>query len=335
MGDNSSASSGRVHFEFALQEDWDSLALMLETAAFSTNQSNVTNMLNDKYGADEPEPFTRDSSLLHVVVAFSDVPVSIVESLLQQAPSLVYTWDSLGRTPLHIAAIYSSQADVVRKLVQHAPQTALQQDETILRSIDHLCQEILMKEERSKYTHKESETMNDQGSKLNKLWSCVQPLAVAMDPSGNYDWDSPTLHSCFRASDFPYALLERAMKRFGDDFSKADARGNYPLHVVAGMSGEDDPEENFLTSIAMKYMEAAKCRNADGKLPLHLAIESRSWDAGIAEMLEIFPAPETFTVALGAHVMAKASREGKTTIVFQLLRNQIEFFTYWGKSTNE
>jgi hypothetical protein len=330
MGDNSSASSGAL-FELALHEDWDSLALMLETAPVLTNESAVTNMLNDKYGADEPEPFTQYSSLLHVVVAFSTVPVSIVESLLQQAPSLVYTWDSLGRTPLHIAAIYSSQAEVVRKLVQHAPQTALQQDETILRSIDHLCQKILMKEERSKYTH--DEAMNGQGSKLNKLWSCVQPLAVGMDPSGDYDWDSPTLHSCFRASDFPYALLERAMKRFSRDFSRSDARGNYPLHVVAGMSGDDDPEENFLTSIAMKYMEAAKCRNADGLLPLHLAIESRSWDTGIAEMLEIFPAPGTFSVALSTHVMGKASREGKTTIVFQLLRNQIEFFAYWNKST--
>ncbi|CAB9496908.1 expressed unknown protein [Seminavis robusta] len=319
---------GDYLFELALQENWEGLATRLKEVTSSDTLMEPSTLL-ETFGPDEP--LTQQSSLLHASVCLPTVPVSIVETILQKAPSLALSRDTFGRTPLHVAVCHAPRADVVRTLVREAAHSALQQDDTLMRPIDNLSQSILMSEERSKYYDRHYHEHSNQKTTSQHLWDCVQPLAVALDPSGDYDWESPMVHACLRANNFPYALLERAMKRYGDDFGKADQQGNHPLHIVAGIySPDDDPEEQFLTSIANRYPKAARITNQQGKLALDLAIQAglRGWSTGLAELLELYPAPENFSMPVSTHLLGLASSQGRTTMLFEMLRNQPEFFSY-------
>ena len=125
------------------------------------------------------------------------------------------------------------------------------------------------------------------------------------------------------------------MKRYGTDFAKTDLQGNYPLHVVAGLySPDDDPEEHFLTKIAKRYPKAARMANGQGKLALDLAIQAglRGWNSGLAELLEIYPAPENFSMPVSTYLLGLASSQGRTTMLFEMFRNQPEFFSYRNES---
>jgi hypothetical protein len=187
-----------------------------------------------------------------------------------------------------------------------------------------------MKEEHSKYSGGHSK-INDNAM-MNELWNIVHLIAIAMDPtSSTLDWKQPILHACLRAStnDFPYALFERAMKRFRDQFALPDQSGNLPLHAYC--SSPDDDDEDYCSGIAAKYPTAAKVKNDDGKLPLDLAIEKgqRGWDTGIADLLEIYPAPiSRFRIELAPLLLGQASAHGRRTLMFQMLRSKPDLFTW-------
>lgn len=171
-----------------------------------------------------------------------------------------------------------------------------------------------MREEVSKYDR----TTTEHDTMLKRLWESVQILAVALDPADLRDWDSPTLHACLKAqpSNFPFALLQRSIQRFCSDFKTEDNHGNLPLHIVAGRSAEDDPNDNFLTEIANHFPQAASITNHDVKLPLQLAIGSglRSFDTGIADLLEVFPAPDHFSMPVFTLILGLAATRNRATV---------------------
>jgi len=331
----------RPIFRDALEEDWDGFT--------SSLQSLDEEALEEPFGEGAPEPFTGESSILHVVCNFPSVKSFVVQEILKKSPRLAESLDGFGQNPLHIAVTCCCRSDIVGPLVRTAPQSAHQQDFGLLRPIDLLCQSIIMKEERSKYATKNNNNHHHHGATAEKdanetvddvqcqLWECVQLLACALIVSSNdnheiRDWELPTLHACLRATpfDFPFSLLDRAMKRYEHQFQVQDGRGDLPLHIVAAWSPDEDITDNFLQDVAKKYIKGAKIVNREDKLPLQLAIENheRSWTTGIGFLMSVYPAPDRFGMPLSTLILGKVAARGYRTVVFEMLRNQPALFTY-------
>lgn len=317
-------SSSRQLFVLASEEKWNQFQEQLQSLIENGN----LDALQEPCGELAPEPVPPDSSILHVVCSFPSVPSGIVQTLLTHAPPLATTRDELGRNPLHIALVEGAgQPTIIRLLARSAPEAAQQRDDSYCTPIEVLAQMILMQEERSKYVPKGDNSRQELRSKVARLWNCVQPLAVAS--TENPDWESPLLHACLRAAPhgFPYALMERARKEHYQELKLPDSRGNYPLHIIAGWDPEDDVGD-FLRTVANQYPAAAKTTNEDDLLPLDIGSASgmRGWNTGIAQLLEVYPAPERFSLAESSYLLARAARQQRSTLIFELLRSQPEFF---------
>ena len=79
--------------------------------------------------------------------------------------------------------------------------------------------------------------------------------------------------------------------------AKPDSRGNYPLHVLAArrkshpiLTRTAPSLADAVAALLMHCPHAARCRNMDGRAPLHLAIEARlPWEGGLALILQAAP----------------------------------------------
>ena len=320
-------------FALACEEQW--IELISKVKNLHESEKSVLRETENP-----PNEFvSTESTILHVVCSCKNVPQTVIETILDElGPELVAAVDDAsGQTPLHTAITSDCPADIIRLLVKAFPPSTQRPDYSLLRPIDLLCQKIIMKEERSKYRHSEVvgeiHVDGNLGREVDELWKCVHLLAIILDPiSSTTDWEQPILHACLRASasDFPYALLERAMKRFKDQFGVSDQHGNFPLHIAATLSPDDDATEEGLRYIVNKYLPAVQMENKDGKLPLDLAIEKglRRWNDGIADLLEANPAPDRFRLELVPLIMARAAADGRIMIIFEMLKSKPDFFTW-------
>lgn len=150
---------------------------------------------------------------------------------------------------------------------------------------------IIMAEEVVKYVNNTGEAL------LDELWETASILArYANSRQGQLELQ-PTLHACLKIFDFPFALKERALKRYYQQLTKPDAAGDLPLHVIARQtppieSGVDeDYELDFLNRVLMLCPAAAAHWNNEHRTPLYVAIQSgRKWNSGVQRLLDANPA---------------------------------------------
>ena len=227
-------------------------------------------------------PVNAVGSLLHVVCAYPLVPFEVIETMVKLGgPNLCRqtSTHSMRQTPLHVIVQQCPErCDLVELLVTTSPKIVNQRDVQYFLPIEVLCQTIIMKEERLKYTSN-GQRRGQLSEELDSLWSCARILANAAaslspsimaslplsdssampesgisanleqlqldappeatstvpHPSSQSDSErQPMIHSCLRAVNFPFALTERAMKRYPEQLSQADVYGDLPLHIVAG-----------------------------------------------------------------------------------------------------
>ena len=229
-------------------------------------------------------PVNAVGNLLHVACVYPLVPLEVCETIVRiGGPNLcrqTYT-HSMLQTPLHlIVQQCPERCDLVELLVTASPKIVNQRDVQYYLPIEILCQTIIMKEERIKYTNN-VQRRAQLSTELESLWNCAHILANAAaslssstktptplsDPIVEFGTSTnlkheqqqsesppditvedphqssqrcpprlPMVHACLRATNFPFALAERAIKRYPEQLRQQDRFGDLPLHVVAGRS---------------------------------------------------------------------------------------------------
>ena len=247
-----------------------------------------------RYACDEAAGDEK-ASLLHVVLSSSDVPLHVISAVLESTgnpKSMVTDTNALKQTPLHTAVHFiPERAEVIECLVQVAPEIVNYRDHLNLRPIDILLQKIIMTEEVVKYVN------NTGVALLDELWETASILARYANSQQGQSELQPTLHSCLRILDFPFALKERALKRYASQLREKDAVGDLPLHVIASQIPpteggiDEDYELDFLNKILTQCPAAAAEWNNAHHTPLYVAINGgRKWNSGVRRLLEANPA---------------------------------------------
>ena len=119
------------------------------------------------------------------------------------------------------------------------------------------------------------------------------------DADGSYD-DDLLVHNAVRAGSCPPDLLRYIVETNLEMVAEPDSRGNLPLHYAAGhadvcrLSAAQPPEsysKYVIDELLYAYPEGAGVANADGALPITLAIESgKKWiGGGIRSLHEAYP----------------------------------------------
>jgi hypothetical protein len=330
-------------------EAWAELIVNLQASSSETILFVVEESMDEEGGPSD----TMDqevTSLLHVVCTSANVPLSVIEMILDLSggpPSVATIPNHLQQTPLHITLHFiPERTDIVECLVRAAPEGVHLRDTQHLRPIDILCQKLIMMEEVIKYA--DSSQYSDDEEQVDDLWKTAKILAQASCSNANSHQmcddtpprPQPIVHSCLLGKDFPFALTERAMKRYWKQLREANADGDLPLHVIARVSPppkgegdddeEDDDEGDFLDRVVTLYPQAASQGNHQGKIPLVVALESgRQWNSGIARLLEAHP-PGIEDLQIPPQVypllFARLSKCGKTSTLYGMIQAKPELF---------
>jgi hypothetical protein len=285
-------------FWLARQSAWEELISTLQKTPPEIIQCAVE---------DSEDDLDSSSSILHVVVTsteYSKLPLAVIQTILDLANELACKSNANQQTPLHLAVQYMpDRTDIVECLVEAAPSVVRQVDDTQQRPIDILCRKIIMLEEYCKYSsHPKERTLE-----VMQVWETVHVLAkkCANPSDSRIPEQEPIITACLLATDFPFALTERAVKRYRKQLLEPSVHGDLPLHVIASMPPppkgneddddddddvDDDEEIDFLDRVLSLCPEAASRRNRQNQIPLMLAIENgRGWNSGLARLLDANP----------------------------------------------
>lgn len=275
-----------------------------------------------------PKDSVNRENILHQVCYNASVTTLVVETVIRSGGrELVSEQNDLGQTPLHVYLTCThggASVSVCKVLVEAKPETVRVADNEFLRPIDVLCQKIIMREERAKYLPEEQQSLED-------LWDNARIIVQAFRPSFSRQHSQPMVHACLEiGEDCPFALWERALKRFPDDILEPDDNGNLPLHIAASTSPPDELEGDLLNEILNLSPKAASIRNKRKELPLDLGIRSgRTWRTGICRLLDAYP------IAIDAHIQPNeyplilshfASSSSQRNILYQLLLGKPDLF---------
>ncbi|KAL7463483.1 hypothetical protein ACHAXS_003849 [Conticribra weissflogii] len=122
--------------------------------------------------------------------------------------------------------------------------------------------------------------------------------------TGDDDDDDLLVHNAVRVGACPPDLLRYVVETNLEAVAEKDSKGNLPLHYAAGPSDADArivapgvvPPESYskflIDELLYAYPDGAAVPNADGVLPIVLAIESgKKWiGGGVRSLYEAFPA---------------------------------------------
>jgi hypothetical protein len=350
---------GPFLFYLARRAKWDDLISRLEITP-----PDVIREQNDPISEDGEEI----NSLLHIVAVMENVPLKVVETILDRTSRQQDTIDGesvssigarknqLQQTALHLAVMsMPERTDIIECLYHACPESVHARDYLRLRPIDIITQKIIMMEEVIKYSRMNEE--EECRKMLGGLWRSVSVLVGATGTRQEHGIREnnasiePTflVHCCLRSKEVPFALTERAMKHNKQQLAAPDANGDLPLHVVARIpplvqrtaqapSTEDEDEEDerdddegdFLERVIDLYPEAACHFNNEQQIPLVVAIQAgRKWNSGLSLLLQVNPGGiEEARIPLNVFPFFLELLCKQTSTVYQVLQSQPGLFLY-------
>ena len=309
-------------FSLSQKEDWDILLsriheLKSPKVVLVSSRSDIR---TDEQG-----------TLLHIVCSSPNVHADIVQTLLQVAgPDLACIQDGLGHTALHDAVRSGAPMEVVDLLVTH--QSVKVKDNLSLTPLDHVCERIIMREERHRYYDKQHKENNHTDSYL--LWECAQRMLQALGQRDEEQQCMMMMHACIQASSScPLALRQRVMNRYAHQLEMPDGFGNLPLHIAARNVVDEDEDVEVIQQVLDAYPAAIRVANENGSLPLDEAIRAgRTWSNGARVLFEAFPeavlvsSQNRIPPAHYALVFEEIGRNGSMDSLYRMLKAQPELF---------
>ena len=163
----------RELFSLAQKQDWENLISLVDSIKdgriLYSLQGDSTNTTTDEQG-----------TLLHIVCSCPTVTTQVVQALLHKAGTdLLLVPDSLGHVPLHDAVRSGAPIDVISLLVtRHSVHV---KDNLCLTPLDHVCERIIMREERHRYEKKkQQQEHNEKDTDDNYYWQCARLVLIAL-----------------------------------------------------------------------------------------------------------------------------------------------------------
>lgn len=320
-------------FVLAQKEDWDTLKERIQHVKNSKILFALSSSSRNNANVDEK------GTLLHMLCSSPNIHQDVVEMLLQVAgDELLLVQDALGHTCLHDAFRSGASLAVMKLLI--TPASARIKDNLCLTPLDHVCERIIMREERHRYNG--NEKTDDKTDTY--LWECARLLLQALgqdqeQENTRQDETIMMMHACIQASSScPVALRQRIMKRHAHQLCMADSQGNLPLHVAARNVQDDDEDVEVIQQVLDAHPAAIRAVNNDGNLPLDEAIHAgRMWSNGAAILFQAFPeailVSEHYRVPQPylALVLSELGRKGSPDSMYRILHAQPELFTREGR----
>lgn len=233
-----------------------------------------------------------------------------------------------GSTPLHEAIEADASEGVVGKLVSLYPEGVLCDDSEHQSPLDIIGRKIIMQEEVAKYTLDACPT--------NSLWECARLMLAAIS-GPNDDAFLPVLHAVVRAGpQCPESLRVRAFRKFKSQLAIADATGNLPIHISAGMQPAEEITDDDLMRLILAAPETVMIRNTKNHLiPLQIAEQSgRTWTTGICDLIRAKPhSIEILQMSLATYPLVL--RKCECDVIYQILKGQPYLFaSCWHNHTS-
>ena len=209
-------------FSLVYQKDWDTLMIRIA----ELEDPKVLCDMSWRHGNVRIDD---GGTLLHLVCSSDAVNKAVVQAILDEAGSeLVLLQDSFGHTPLHNAFRSGAPLEVIQLLTMGTCNAVRVKDHLCLSPLDHVCERIIMREERHRYKSKDDDHATDL-----YLWECARlmlqalgtttststtavqlPVVVAVAEQ-QHQHQLMMMHACIQAgSSCPLALRQRVMKRY-------------------------------------------------------------------------------------------------------------------------
>ena len=244
-----------------------------------------------------------------------DAPCNIIEAFVCIAGrNFASRRYETGSTPLHEAIYAGANATVIRKLVAVFPEGVASCDSYDESPLDILSRKIIMIEEITKYACETRQSEEDC------LWECARLMLTAL--SGQKD-DEPLLHVVIYAgSRCPESLRTRAFRKFPSQLTLANAKGDLPIHISAGMV-PTDPEEDDLLGLIEAAPGTIMSRNTQNLLsPLQIAEKNgRTWRTGIHNLIRAEP-QAIESLQLDFSIYPFILRKCAGSVIYQILRGK-------------
>lgn len=232
---------------------------------------------------------------LHVA-CWSGASDDIIELLLNAHRDAASLPDMHGRTPLHLAcsSVTLTSAGSMDLLIQAGRDVSMSTDNTGKTPLSCLCER---NEAKLKYAMQSIENGNDSVAVyrdiLRPFWAQLRLLLNANAHDRFVEGDWRLVHALTTIPDCPQILFELALKLHPEQV-KEKVCGSLPLHLAAecptSRVNELYKDGYYVCSLVSLFPKACEIRDSVGRLPFHIAIQSKkSWRFVLRKLFEEFP----------------------------------------------
>lgn len=209
-------------------------------------------------------------------------PANVVEAMLYAAPELASICNDEDELALHWAVRLNLPLEVMKLLLNACPTTGFVPDKS-----GHTPMSLLW--------DRHDDTLMDVfriygREKTTSFASWKRMLMLVQAATGEDIVTEFPLHAIASCA-CPPSFLRFAIEVCRDDLSVTDDKGRLPLHVVAARkSFAPEIDQKSIETLLKAYPEAVSTPDADGRLPINLAIVAgKSWKEGIEILMDAAP----------------------------------------------
>jgi len=294
-------------------ELWDALG--------QSDWAKVLRILYSPDGRDQAQWRDQDGhTAIHLACSQDQLPVYIMRALIDADPTAASVIDRNGRTPLHLSVPYGLSYDLVRMILENAPKTASVEDRdgrtpSVSFFQKHhgviLCR--LIQDERRRSCSESCQPTASSSISPSSSSSFVEPkvfdargndvfeisrLLIRAEMEGSIAENTPdgrdwnVLHASLSCRSCPPYFVELAIILQPEQAKFKNAEGRLPLHVAVTNLCHDNQNDQVITRLVSCYPGAAGTPDVKGRFPLALAIEAgKLWGEGVLEKI-LFAAPQ-------------------------------------------
>ena len=207
-------------------------------------------------------------SSLHHACLFR-APLDVIEAMIFAASELTTVRNDHGELPLHWAIRLSLSLKVLCLLLETNPTSGFAMD------IDGTTPLSLLWDRHENFLKGALRTFGKERVTSSHGWKRIMMLVTSY--VANYDAHGYPLHAIVQTPCEP-SFLMFATQLFHDELKRCDGNGRLPLHLASMAL----ISPNLLESIIASHPSAASVADANGLLPLELAIASgKMWNDGV------------------------------------------------------
>ena len=251
---------------------------------------------------------------LHYVGRNANISIDAVKKLISLCPEALYKRNIYGATPIFLAVYWDAHIDIMRALLEAAPDAATIRDERGLCSISSAwnlfvrrtrCEDKEVQNQANRVLGNReimarAETPFDLEGEVEVWWGKMELLLKASYHQSVSGLVPPrvwrTLHAVVGVNS-PPNLARFAIKLYRNHVFLKDEEGRLPLHIAARnpiyVPQLFEPHKNnmpILVVLAHINPNGVKEKDNQGRIALHIALEAgKTWTEGISDLLHYSP----------------------------------------------